>query len=707
MVRPQERQVRARPREPVDVRASTALVRRPPASRDVPEVDGPSSAVPAAGAAIAGAGIDADFVALMAAAPALGFVKDPDGRYVYANAFMIDHLGEPTGADWRGMTDAQLWPDVGARIRADDLIVMRTGAMHIRSQVMPFEDGPHDLLIITFPLAGDGGRTHVAGIGIDRTERSSLEADRDRMSAVVEQIGESVVITDLEALITYVNPAFERVTGYSRHEVVGKNSRVLDSGTQSAASYRAMWAALIRGVPWAADLVNRRKDGSVFTEEALISPIRDASGRVTSYLALKRDVTEQRELEDRSAELVRERALIGGMLRSIRPSDTVESTAQAICRQVLSLSVVTVAQLFIFGLDGRAMPIGSAVLGQADPPLRQVPRQRSRHLRERAAEGPWIEPWVNRPSHPYNQLLMGLGAHLAAFAPIRWDGNLIGLLVVHAAGDVSEASLTDALGAVVEFADLAAALIGRDVAARTEAGRARHLISTIIDRRQFHPVFQPIVDLQTSAVVGFEALTRFDDGVLPNIRFAEAAAVGLGLELEAVTLEAALAAASALPRTAWLNLNASPRLIEEGDALRSLLRTTRRRIVLEITEHAAIGDYAAFQATLRGLRPKVELAVDDAGAGFASLRHILELRPDFVKVDRSIVAGLDADPARQALIVGLRHFVRATQRELIAEGIETEGERATLQALDIHLGQGYLLGRPVPVATRGESADRR
>jgi EAL domain-containing protein (putative c-di-GMP-specific phosphodiesterase class I) len=96
------------------------------------------------------------------------------------------------------------------------------------------------------------------------------------------------------------------------------------------------------------------------------------------------------------------------------------------------------------------------------------------------------------------------------------------------------------------------------------------------------------------------------------------------------------------------------------------------------------------------MRPRVELAIDDAGAGFASLRHILELHPAFVKVDRSIVAGVDTDLARQALMVGLRHFVGATHCRLIAEGIETDAELATLQSLDIGLGQGYLLGRPLP-----------
>ena len=668
----------------------------PPTFHAVPVSPDQEQASDTARAILDGAPAAASFEALMAAIPAVGFVKDPDGRYIFANAFLVEHLGQPTGSEWRGKTDAQLWPDAAARIRADDLTVMRTGAMHLRSQVMPFEDGPHDFLVITFPVAGEGGRTNVAGIGIDRTERSLPQAGPDPLSAVVEQIRESVVITDLEALITYVNPAFERATGYSRQEVVGQNERILDGETQSAASYQAMWAALLSGVPWAADLVSRRKDGSIFTEEAFISPVRDDAGEVTSFVAVKRDVSEKRALESRSAERVRERALIGGVIRAIRPRDTVETTAQAICRQVLNLSFATVAKLFVFGLDGRATPIGLAVLGQGDAPLRRLPRQRSEHLRVRALEGPWIEPWVDRRSHPYNSLLMRLGIKLAAYAPIRSDGNLIGLLVVNAGAGVSEAELTDSLGTVVEFADLAAALIGRDIAARIETGRARETIATIIERREFHPVFQPIVDLRTNAVVGFEALTRFDDEVPPERRFDEAAAIGLGLELEAATVEAALAAAPGLPSRPWLNVNASPEFIQEGNALRSLLPRNRRPVVLEITEHAAIADYAVFHANVADLRPPVELAVDDAGSGFASLRHILELRPNFVKIDRSIVAGLDVDPARQALSGGLSHFVGAIHCQLIAEGIETEAERTTLRTLDIRLGQGYLLGRPLP-----------
>lgn len=405
---------------------------------------------------------------------------------------------------------------------------------------------------------------------------------------------------------------------------------------------------------------------------------------------------------ERFAQAVRERALIAETIRGLRAHDTPEATAQAVCRQVLSLSGASTAELLIFGLDGRAMPIGFAVAGQPDPPLRPHGDERSEYLRGRAAQGPWIEPWVDLPGHPYNELLTGLGAHLAAHSPMRSDGELIGLLVVDAVGSVDEAALSESLPAVVEFADLAAALIGREVAERREAGLAHARIAEVIAKSAFYPVFQPIVDLQTHAVVGYEALTRFENGVSPDGRFADAAAVGLGAQLEAATLRAALLAAEVLPRSAWLSLNASPALILAREPLRSLLRGTRRRVVLEVTEHAEIANYEAFRAAVADLGPNAELAVDDAGAGFASLRHILELRSRFAKLDISLVRAIDVDELRQALIAGLVHFALRSDCHLIAEGVESDGEASALKRLGVEFAQGYLFGRPEPVP-----ADRR
>ncbi len=245
-----------------------------------------------------------------------------------------------------------------------------------------------------------------------------------------------------------------------------------------------------------------------------------------------------------------------------------------------------------------------------------------------------------------------------------------------------------------------AALATERVGASEPKGRrlaaVRGEIRAIIAAGAFSPVFQPIVELESRATVGYEALTRFADGTAPDVRFAQASASGLGIELEAATLEAAFRASDALPANAWLNLNASPQFVLAGEPLGTILRQWSRQTVLELTEHVAVDDYEALRRAIGRLGEAVRLAIDDAGAGFASFRHILELSPHFVKLDRAIISGLDTDPARQAFVAGMRHFAVATGCGLIAEGIETAAELQTLRALGISLGQGYLLGKPRP-----------
>ena len=638
------------------------------------------------------------FRALTAGAQVAAFVKDPEGRYVYANPYMFALFGEQLVSDWRGKSDADIWPaDLAAPLRADDEAVMREGAFRATTQSVALPDGPHTFLVMKFPLPTENGRIDVGGVGIDVTQHEQTEAERDRLAAAIEQVAESVVVTDREGLITYVNAAFERVTGYDRREAIGRNPRFLKSGLQTPWFYDGMWAALTNGMPWMADIINRRKDGSLFTEEAVISPIRDSSGAITGFMAVKRDVTQERALVQRTSQLARQRTLIAETLRGLRAADTPEATAQAICRQVVNFTGVRAAHISLFELNGSTSLIGFAVGGRPDPPLRRISPGHSQRLHERSNDGPWIEPWVNRPGYAYSELLSGLGVHSVAYAPVRTDQQLIGLLVIHAEGSVQEVAVAEVLPALVEFADLAGALIGRDVAERTVMGRGRDHITGIIARGSFHPVFQPIVDFTRNKIVGYEALTRFDDGEAPEALFAKAAAVGLGLELETATLRAALAAAEALPVSRWLNLNASPDLIVAGEPLRTLLAGNRRDLVLEVTEHTVIADYPAFRLSMAALGPKVRFAVDDAGVGFSSLRHVLELHPAFVKLDRSLVAGLESDQARQAMIVGLRHFSRATGCRLIAEGVETEAELAELGRLQVGLAQGFLLGMPLPI----------
>jgi EAL domain-containing protein (putative c-di-GMP-specific phosphodiesterase class I) len=229
-------------------------------------------------------------------------------------------------------------------------------------------------------------------------------------------------------------------------------------------------------------------------------------------------------------------------------------------------------------------------------------------------------------------------------------------------------------------------------------------LAAVLAAGTFHPVFQPIVELESGEVVGYEALTRFDSGQRPDLCFADAWSVGLGPELEIATLEAAVEAGKRLAPGVWLDLNVSPRLLADPERLRPVLWAAERPLVLEVTEHEVIDDYDVVRAAIRELGNDIRVAVDDAGAGVANFGHIIDLRPDFVKLDFSLVRRVNANLGRQALVVGMRHFARTAGCRLIAEGVETVEEARTLTALGVEFGQGYLFGHPEPVETWAAAA---
>jgi EAL domain-containing protein (putative c-di-GMP-specific phosphodiesterase class I)/CheY-like chemotaxis protein len=220
-------------------------------------------------------------------------------------------------------------------------------------------------------------------------------------------------------------------------------------------------------------------------------------------------------------------------------------------------------------------------------------------------------------------------------------------------------------------------------------------------------VFQPIFDLSRHVAVGAEALSRFssppDQG--PDEWFAAAAKAGLLVEADCSALKKALAAAKMLPEGLFVSCNATPELVLSGTLVECVNGFDLSSLVIEITERAPIEDYAAFARALAPLRQSgVRIAIDDTGSGFASLRHILRLEPDIIKLDRDLCQGINADPARIALASGLASFAFGIGATMIAEGIETKAELDVLTALGVTMGQGYLLGRPQPLSPQWPEA---
>jgi EAL domain-containing protein (putative c-di-GMP-specific phosphodiesterase class I) len=215
-----------------------------------------------------------------------------------------------------------------------------------------------------------------------------------------------------------------------------------------------------------------------------------------------------------------------------------------------------------------------------------------------------------------------------------------------------------------------------------------------------YALFQPVVALADRRVAGFECLTRFDAEPRqgPEFWFAEAASVGLGAELELAVLRRALPALERLPGRLPVSFNVSPQLVLDERLAGELTPQVASRLLLEISEHETVKEHERLVSALAPLRAKgVRVAIDDAGVGYSSFRHIVRLSPEVIKLDLRLTRDIDHDPARRALAAALIRYAREAEAEIVAEGVETQAELDTLLALGIPKAQGYFFGRPMPL----------
>jgi EAL domain-containing protein (putative c-di-GMP-specific phosphodiesterase class I) len=263
-------------------------------------------------------------------------------------------------------------------------------------------------------------------------------------------------------------------------------------------------------------------------------------------------------------------------------------------------------------------------------------------------------------------------------------------------------NLQDELGRGLEL-ERERALREEEIASldRRHREQAVERIGRLIDGDGLDIALQPIVDLDSRGVVGAEALARFSDENgerLPTEEtFLDAHALGLGVELELAVIELALSNQSRLPEGLYLALNVSPALLGRPE-LESLVERGEqgdRPLVVELTEHQAVEDYAQLDGALERLRAHgVRVAVDDVGSGFASFRHVTRVKPEILKLDRSLVSGIDDDPVRRSLASAIVSFARDVNAIVVSEGIESGDELSCLMELAVGCGQGFYLARP-------------
>ena len=276
------------------------------------------------------------------------------------------------------------------------------------------------------------------------------------------------------------------------------------------------------------------------------------------------------------------------------------------------------------------------------------------------------------------------------------DGSLYGTFC--AAGLTSDKDLTKRDKALMDvLASAAAVIIEPEVRSQERRSEIEDRLTPLMAEGGPVVVLQPIVDLATGARVGAEALSRFpaDWGVAPDVVFAEAHSVGLGHRLELLALERA---ADHLARVeGYVAMNVSPATLLTPECGELLSRLPLSRVLLELSEHDQVEDYDLLHAALAPFRAAgLRLAIDDVGAGFSSLRHIVVTSPEVIKLDRSLVTGLDSDPVRTKLVQSLVEFGHGCRVRVVAEGVETAGEATALRTLGVDFGQGWHYGRPGP-----------
>lgn len=290
-----------------------------------------------------------------------------------------------------------------------------------------------------------------------------------------------------------------------------------------------------------------------------------------------------------------------------------------------------------------------------------------------------------------------VGAHLSVPIKLK-NGRIFGTFCCFSYLPSPKLSKRD-LELLRTFSQLVARQIENEISEEEVRAEKRELIRAAVGRGDPQIVYQPICRLSDGRVMGVEALSRFasEPKRTPDLWFADAAEVGLSDQLELIAIKRAIADAATLPQKLSLNVNVSPSVVMRAPVLDVLSAFDPKRLVVEITEHTVIEDYQKLIDALAPIRARgIRIAIDDAGAGYASLRHVLMLKPDIIKFDISITRGVDTDPTRLALAAALGEFARHTGTAIVAEGVETEGEVAALRGVGIEKGQGYYFSRPRP-----------
>lgn len=606
----------------------------------------------------------------------------------------------------------------GTGVLADAIDALRRGAWDYLTK--PIQDLAELEIIVQrclerARLVADN-RRHQHNLEQIVTERT---AALRKLITAVEQSANSVVITDTEGIIEYVNPCFCKVSGYRPDEVIGQKPSILKSGLQPPELYEQLWRTITQGEPWQGELRNRRKNGTLYWELSSIAPVRDELGAITHFVAIKEDITIRKAQEEVLSWQASHDTLTGlhnrYYLESYLASQIMGMDRQ---RQYLSLLMVDVDNLK-FVNDTFGHDFGDRLLVEIGARLQKVACPGCLIARFLGDEFVLIPPLADTQEESL-RLAQTIRERMAERFTV--DGAdlvitaSIGMVTFPDAGETVENLLRNAEAAMYE-----AKRLGRNTVVCYSADfrrRAQHrlMLETrlhrALERDDFSLHYQPQLDAPSGRIIGMEGLLRWTPSDMPSVSPAEfipileetslIVPVGTWVLHEACR-QAVLWQQSGMS-SLRISVNISAVQFKRGDlaeTVRLVLAETGLEpglLCLELTESMLLHDMAHTQKKLQELRDLgVRLSLDDFGTGYSSLAYLSRLPVHELKIDQSFVRRLHETSSDTAVVNTIIAMAQELGLELVAEGVETEEQRAHLMVRGCETMQGFLFSKPLPV----------
>ena len=573
-------------------------------------------------------------------------------------------------------------------------------------------------LVISPMLDEHGSITHYLSEQTDITLRKKSEEQIRLYEKMFSNANEAILISDMDNNIIAVNPAFSQITGYTDKEVIGNNPRMFVSGLNDEIARQEIWTSVKTNGKWQGEVLDRRKNGEIFTEWLSISALRDNSGKITHYIALMSDISERKAVEERMLYLARHDALTGLPNRMLF-QDRLQQAIASAERQHGS-----VALLFL-DLD-RFKNVNDA-LGHhhGDMLLQEVARRiqlsvRSSDTVSRLGGDEYVILLLDMDD--LGDIMQVANKLIEAIAnPYQLETHSVhlttsvGVSVYPQDGTDSETLIKNADTAMYQAKDAGrncfrffTQAMNRSIAKRIEL---ENKLREALKKNELSLHYQPLVDLRSRQIVAAEALVRWHhpvDGLIPTAEFIRIAEeTGMIAPLGEWVLGEACRQnqewrAQGL-REITMSVNLSPVQLHDRNLAETVMRALSlsgmpgNALELEITESAMMRNPEQAIAMLKKLNGLgIRFSIDDFGTGYSSLSYLKKFPVDMLKIDQSFVRDLTMDNDDAAIVKAMISMAGSLGMQVVAEGVENAEQLRFLEALDCEMIQGYYFSRPLP-----------